>query len=1158
MRIYCAVVSNLIAIATYVTVSLAALTTNALSQDFPPSEVLAESREEIIDQRTIASKTFQNEDGSTTWQLGSGPIHFQNPGNAQEWLDIDTALTENNGWENNTNNIAIHLPLVLGDGAPITLGGERQLNWQPGPLLAVLFSGEEMLIAEPQPSESEMVEGSNNAVIYRNLYPGGDLLVEVNNGQISISLDLTTLEFDGDRSEVSSIQMETHLESDPQLNEAMELHLGQTKIGYSAPLFFGTSEDEYVIALTGNRAEDSIIRELKEDGINTARRKTEKFLSDGTVRQVFEVPGARGDSSSSTAALTAKFTIVGLKKMTALQSYSPARAVTIVKGEKNRFNGLPIAVREKAPPPPPKPKPFRWPWDNLPGPLPPTPVCLLDDHCAPGLVCDKTFSSCLWNGHTPGEKPFNLLHEEAKALVTFSGLGKLKSRLNNANTRINAVSLGYKINKKDNNSWISLARTTNQRIADMSFLMATRIETSLLSPQQSIADLPSKDKTVLDAISNSFSYNINCTIHAGFACRGTNNSLISSWASHNRIWKKNGFTFGRLDGLARSDLENVINSGGDNFHMGFMASLFDTSIAVSDFRLEFTAHGAPSSQDFSNAELVYTTLNSSGVPDKNAPNEIRIGEKLKLQLDLVKLNTASSINVKIANAVELWRDYGLELRFVDAVNQSIALPDPVKLGVTSPLKSRAILEINWGFVPGRDIDNLPKTLPVIELEMAFPNQPASAKKINIALDRKLPQVELVLSNGGKGSVTVVPTDQFTFFDNYRIKPKTLRGASTILLFADSLQTPSGTLIKDPDVLNKSYATITKRALQGSDQATFAAFPDQIVRNLNSSGNFKPGNYQFTVKACFDSLLYNSWCPAKMKYRYSLAIQPAGVAPPTIDFVAIEDGREPACIAQPNCKKPINITIFGDNLLKAQFGGNTKTANVSLSHLTDQSSPLLPDVTPFVMQAGASDQKIEYKGEIGGLAICGPYEVRYVLALPNVPFQTNYSRILNLHRGKKEMIVMEAEGAKLTSPFATFVDAPVYQSSHKAVLGSNGTTGDMQLMFRVGKSGKYKIYMTERNQSKFKGAIGGNLDLVNVDNLNWSGKKSNVKWTVPNQTKRYNITLVNLPGTDEVDLDANQTYRLTLRPNKSGNVGFPLIDSIIISEGSRPTDKELCR
>jgi len=569
----------------------------SLAQDTPPGGVLEQTREELIAERSLNTKKFVNSDGSETWQLGSRPLHFQNPDNREEWLEISTRLEENAGWENRTTNVAVRLPVVLGEGVPIYLGHEFALRWNPQFLKVELYSGEVIELASLQPSEGQRVEGRNNAIIYREVFPGTDLTIEVVAGGINASLAFRQFDFDVEKVEISKIFLDASLEAETYWLEAMEQSLAENGDAPYIPIHFGTIENEYVIGVasgeegvfplhTGDDVGGSAVAGDGERHLNIAEylsnRRTQHYLNIGVV-----FDGA----STSTAALTAIFKLKSKDKIVTQGALVASDAITAQKGNKVVV-GLPIGVHKKSPPPPPIPAPPRE-SGGVPSSTPSVNLCAQQSDCATGMkcssgVCVRCFEGdCTFNG--------SFLSSNTVGIVSFDGLKKIRANFGTFGTsgnRIRSMSLGYRVAGKDRRIWGNISKTLPERIVDASYVMAKQVPGNLLGNTTSAGSIALNADKIIKAIAGTHAYNIGCTVYP-VACGDAANNLLSTWNKApntwgTRTWVKQGRIFADLDHIARDDFDKALKSGGDYFHIGFEASKSDNATAFSDFRLEFT------------------------------------------------------------------------------------------------------------------------------------------------------------------------------------------------------------------------------------------------------------------------------------------------------------------------------------------------------------------------------------------------------------------------------------------------------------------------------------------------------------------------------------------------------------------------------------------
>ncbi len=286
-----------------------------------------EEREELRVEREVYSKTFDNLDGTMTYHSGLEPLHYLDPEHPEEvgsYLDIDPTLIQEEGWRNEANSFPSHLPEMLGDGGAIELGPELGIRWQPRALVARTTSGVDVELGSVAPSWGERSEEIANAVVYRDLFPGLDLMVEVRRG----SLNLTTLFrewlFEIAPEQIEFLYIEASLEVDPSLFQAVEERANAGEPFEEIPLYFGRGEDDYVIGLFGHSGvsdtqledyADSLRKDEESEehpGPDGWRSNTYELLSSGMIHHFFRHPWSNtlepsGGLGTTSAALTAAF-----------------------------------------------------------------------------------------------------------------------------------------------------------------------------------------------------------------------------------------------------------------------------------------------------------------------------------------------------------------------------------------------------------------------------------------------------------------------------------------------------------------------------------------------------------------------------------------------------------------------------------------------------------------------------------------------------------------------------------------------------------------------------------------------------------------------------------------------------------------------------------
>ncbi|MDY7094189.1 MAG: hypothetical protein SX243_14560 [Acidobacteriota bacterium] len=286
---------------------------------------VAEESMEMVEERTVYTKTFENTDGSLTMILGSEPLHYQaTEGEPMEEIDATLDAGEES-WINTQNSFPVELPRFLGSGEAVRLGADFGAQWVPGPLMARLQSGGEVLLADPQPAVGETSEDIANGVLYSGLYPGIDVTLAVRGGELRVFLELVDWTFELAPEQLFDAYIDLAMDIAPELLESAQDRLQEGVTAEQIPLSLGRSGDEYVIAVVANpgisapqleeHAEALSANEEGRPGEAPAHWRSSFFdwLEDGVLRVY--LPGSFFDpvlsgwqgSSSSSAALTASF-----------------------------------------------------------------------------------------------------------------------------------------------------------------------------------------------------------------------------------------------------------------------------------------------------------------------------------------------------------------------------------------------------------------------------------------------------------------------------------------------------------------------------------------------------------------------------------------------------------------------------------------------------------------------------------------------------------------------------------------------------------------------------------------------------------------------------------------------------------------------------------
>ncbi|MDY7096103.1 MAG: hypothetical protein SX243_24275, partial [Acidobacteriota bacterium] len=207
-----------------------------------------EERWELPEERTVFAKVFDYGDGSQAVHVGLEPLHYGDPGSG-ELLEIDPTLTFEDGWSNETNSFPTFLPPLLGDGSALRLGPELAVTWRPGRLSARLINGLELELDDPALSWGQPSEERSNAVVYRDLYPGLDLLVAVRRGAVDLELVLRDWLLPVEPEQVAQLFVEAEVEIPAELLERVEERAQFGEPLEEIPLYLGRAGDEHVIAV---------------------------------------------------------------------------------------------------------------------------------------------------------------------------------------------------------------------------------------------------------------------------------------------------------------------------------------------------------------------------------------------------------------------------------------------------------------------------------------------------------------------------------------------------------------------------------------------------------------------------------------------------------------------------------------------------------------------------------------------------------------------------------------------------------------------------------------------------------------------------------------------------------------------------------------------
>lgn len=1105
----------------------------------------AEARDELIAERSLYTKTFANEDGSTTYQLAAEPVHYRSPDRPGEWLDVDTTLEPANGWINQSTNIPVRLPPELGAGEPIAMGPELGIRWTPGPLRALLFSGEEVELAMPQPSPGTLVEGRADAVLYADLYPGIDLQVEVGSGTLLLTTLLKSFAFDVERREIEAFILDAGFETEPHLLQAMEERLAAGPDEGAFPVHFGTAEDEYVITLA-SRPGGAM---LPGDPDPEPGREIAEFLGSGRVEHVFNheilVDSRRlpeGRTSTTTAALTA---VLKFESKADVYVFHPLRipnpkadVVTlrngicaqgiVILGPIGATAGFPIEVTLRADSGIASlssgltAAEYGVRRDPLPADLPPA---------APAVQL------CL--DHHDFATDFDL------AIASFAGLRSLRDKLLPAagGQPVVNLQLGYKLTAKKPTP-----------LATLFHVFPRRVPPQLLPATKSVSSRTSWDRSDVDSIFDAPEYAFDIDFFTRQNGRlvpvpnpadcGTRiqceTAPVGAWGRYTS--DRDGFTFGALTRpAALDDLAAALRAGADFFHVALTPGVYYGSEPVfaelADLRLEITAKDVA----VSTAEVqVSDPLGPDGKPDAKIETALYPGETLRFDVDLLKLDNASEVTLT-ANDLELFRDYGLQVSWQRTVSGPPLFDRATLEKRPSPPppafdKDKAVLTVSWTD-PGSRIywaDAARRNTAMVRLIASFPGAsgPSEAEVFAVRLEELDGQIDL----RSAPRVQKVPVNApVAGPHDLGIQAGSLQGATEMRLRVAQMWVPVARRL-DP-VPAQYYELSDPGWLSGSDVTGVSFFPAKLAADYGS------GTYMFVVEPCFSSSRTRSryeLCREDRRERLVVEIE----GDPKIDFV-FRSTTQPT-----GAPKNFQFDVHGSEL------GDRSVTRVKMSNLSVTAQPTVLN--------RSTANTLTVQSRLRAVAACGPHYFAVSRFSAATGIWRVASHLVSLHRGADDSVVFEAECGEVDGFF--FKDArpgPVASNGEVVTLAQNRTDGFVSWQFRVAAPDPgYRIFVRARTPTGPPPAPpvldppGGTGTLEEEDALAAGGWKTlrTFDWTVTDGTA-YDVRLLNLAGVDTFALADKKTYRLTLKHRTKHR--FPQLDMVVLAPGSIPTNADLC-
>ncbi len=1102
----------------------------------------AEPRDELIAERSLYTKTFANTDGSTTYQLGSAPIHFQSPDGSGEWLDVNTVLEPvagqaAPGWANHSSNIPVHLPEVLGEGEPIAFGPDLGIRWMPGLLRVRLFSGEELELAPPQPSSGSPVEGRDDAVLYADLFPGFDLRVELGSGGLLLTTLLKEFPYDVERREIEALILDAGIEVEPHLLQAMEDHLAAGPDS-DAPLHFGSGDDEYVITLG-----ESPGAAMPDPDAEPVHRIAD-FLADRRVEHVFRhellVESRRqpeGGASTTTAALTA---VLGFKSRAEIYEFHPVGMPDAKADVVNLYShrcsqgvmirgtgaaaGFPAEVYLSP----------DFAYASLGSSLTAPGFGVRRDPMPAGVPEPQPIVTCI--GDRDLSPRFSL------AVASFAGLKALRDKLQPAagGKPVVNLQLGYKPRAKNPTS-----------VENLFHVFPRRVPSQVLPATRSVSSRASWDRAAVDAIFDAPEYALDWDLFtrsngglrpvANPADCGTRirceTALAGAWGRHTST--RHGFTFGPLNQpAARDDLAAALRAQADYFHVALTAGVNygaePVYAVLADLRLEITTRDVV----VPTAEIeVSDPLDAAGNPDSDLPVVLYPGETIRLAVDLTKLENAAEVTFQ-TDELELFRDYGLQVWWQRTVSGSSPLSRAtLKKRPPSPPpgfnEDRAILTVSWTN-PGRRAywsDPARRKTAMVRLRASFPGAQhvSEAQSVSIRLEDFDGQIDL---RSTPRSQEVPVNAQIAGPNTLAIKSGSLVGATGMRLRVAYMWAPGARRVEP--VPARVYELSNPGVLTGADETTLSFLPVQLA------ADYGLGTYMFVIEPCFSSSRLGSRyevCREDRQERLVLEI----LGDPKIDFIF------PSSTTQPQgASRRFSFAVHGSEL------GDANVSRVKMSGRTVTAQP--------VILSGSSTQ-LDVRSRLLGTVACGPHLLTVSRFSAAESIWRVASHIVNVHRGAVDSMVFEAETGEVEGAF--FKDATpqvtpgrVPSNGQMVTVPPNRTAGSVSWQFQVpSRNVGYRFFLRAKAVPG-SGSVGGTARLEERDAAAPGGWKQvrTFDWTLTDG-RTYDARLVNLAGADTFDLRDGTTYRLTV--GHRANHRFPQIDMVVIALTQTPDESDLC-
>ncbi|MEM7425149.1 MAG: hypothetical protein AAF441_03585 [Pseudomonadota bacterium] len=825
---------------------------------------LPQPRIEIVEERGLFAKTFENQDGSTTVQLGAQPIHYRTGDGAYE--EISTAFEADNGWVNMTNTIPLRLPSALGAGEAVLAGSDFSLRWQPGVLKARMRSGELVDVAEPELSEGEAVEGRPNTVRYRGIYPGIDLLFSVEAGQINLTLVLTAFRLDVSPDEVEALVIDGALDAAPDLLTSMETLAAERESLAEVPLHFGRPEDDYAVFIGSGSADTP---DRPQPGLPPSP------ASQSPSGLYIGSPAWSAREYARTNRVRHAFGLNRLPPLDGAENFEPPVYAQLPFLEFRSVRWL--RLRNEVPPIEGAGTTHRYARENV------NISCFVGEGrinaaarvCRP---CNTETGRCPEDGAlnrpsaTIGKLrkgfPLQLLggsrfsegqtaYQEMVAAIGFSGFLALRQKYFVRNGhRISGIALGYlPASPKD---WQPIGP---------------------LSPDPSLMAGDANDVVVLlrrletDAGIRRLSLNA----RQGLRPDGVI-ATVHRWQGPSQ--RKDGYVYTPLNRSAIASFSELISYQLDSIDLVFeMRSAKFRFFAMRAMRMEVTIERSLEGS----VAISPTVLNAAGQPDPNAPVALRLGEAIDIQIETKNWRNAKAIGFQVANASQLLCGYGLDTEFWDQTGKQRLGPQ-ADMGQLITNRGRVTvdkvrLRITRAYRPGRGCGGRPATQsqvpswgdsPRIRLSGHFWNrsypQPRSSEIQVTLLDS---QVTLTYSNDPPATVTQQSNRGNARITSVSIDPGSLKGTSQVN-FIVAIKAGDGSYL--PSFPRRLYTwyenqtTAVPGVLRPGQTLEIHAHPANLSRRAT-------GPFTVELYPCLRASRTIQTCPGHLRRNYRLELTP---------------------------------------------------------------------------------------------------------------------------------------------------------------------------------------------------------------------------------------------------------------------------------------------